>query len=199
VGRNLASLPSGARVGTGSPRRAAQLLALRADLQMTPIRGNLDTRLRKVRDGDVDALTVAIAGMERLERLGELDQALEVDECTPAAGQGTLTVQCRADDERVREVLAAIDAVTIRAESEAERAFLARLGGGCQLPAGAVARVFDGGSLEIVGVVASHDGKRLARERASGAASDPISVGAALADILLPAARALIGPATHGG
>jgi hydroxymethylbilane synthase len=198
-GRNLASLPVGARLGTGSPRRAAQLLALRNDLQMVPIRGNLDTRLRKVRDGEVDALTVAIAGMERLNRLSELDQALEVDECTPAAGQGTLVVQCRADDERALEILAAIDAPTIRTEAEAERAFLAALGGGCQLPAGAVARVFDGASLEIVGVVASSDGKRLVREHVSAAASDPVAAGAQLATVLLPPARALIDPGIRGG
>jgi hydroxymethylbilane synthase len=192
VGRNLASLPAGARVGTGSPRRAAQLLALRDDLQMTPIRGNLDTRLRKLHDGEIEALTVAIAGMERLGRLAELDQALEVDECTPAAGQGTLVVQCRADDTRALEILAAVDTSTIRAESLAERAFLARLGGGCQLPAGAVARVFDGGNLEIVGVVASADGRRLVREHASGRADDAAGAGESLADALLPAARSLI-------
>ena len=197
-GRNLANLPAGARVGTGSPRRAAQLLALRNDLQMVPIRGNLDTRLRKVRDGEVDALTVAIAGMERLDRLSELDQALEVDECTPAAGQGTLVVQCRADDDRALEILAAIDVPTVRAEAEAERAFLAALGGGCQLPAGAVARIFDGASLEIVGVVASSDGKRLAREHVSAAASDPVAAGSQLATTLLPAARALIDPGIRG-
>ncbi|MCC7367647.1 MAG: hydroxymethylbilane synthase [Chloroflexi bacterium] len=192
VGRNLASLPSGARVGTGSPRRAAQLLALRGDLQITPIRGNLDTRLRKLREGEIDALTVAVAGLERLGRLPELDQALEVDECTPAAGQGTLVVQCRADDEQALAVLAAIDRPTIRAEALAERAFLARLGGGCELPAGAVARVFDGGSIELVGVVASQDGKRLAREHSSGPADDPVVAGVALAEALLPLAKQLI-------
>jgi hydroxymethylbilane synthase len=192
VGRNLASLPPGARVGTGSPRRSAQLLALRGDLQMTPIRGNLDTRLRKLRDGEIDALTTAVAGLERLGRLDELDQALEVDECTPAAGQGTLVVQCRADDRRALDVLAVVDAPTIRAESLAERAFLARLGGGCQLPAGAVARVFEDGRLEIVGVVASTDGKRLVREHASGASADPEGTGQALAEALLPAAQKLL-------
>jgi hydroxymethylbilane synthase len=165
---------------------------------MVPIRGNLDTRLRKVRDGEVDALTVAIAGMERLGRLSELDQALEVDECTPAAGQGTLVVQCRADDGHALEILAAIDAPTIRTEAEAERSFLAALGGGCQLPAGAVARVFDGGSLEIVGVVASSDGKRLVREHVSAAASDAVAAGAQLATMLLPAARALIDSGIRG-
>jgi hydroxymethylbilane synthase len=194
VGRNLASLPPGARVGTGSPRRSAQLLALRDDLQMMPIRGNLDTRLRKLRDGEIEALAVAIAGMERLGRLSELDQALEVDECTPAAGQGILAVQCRSNDERTLEILAAIDVATIRAEALAERAFLARLGGGCQLPAGAVARVFDGGTLEIVGVVASTDGRRLVREHATGLAAHPEAAGGALAEALLPAAKTLIDP-----
>lgn len=192
VGRNLASLPVSARVGTGSPRRSAQLLALRSDLQITPIRGNLDTRLRKLRDGEIDALTVAVAGLDRLGRLGELDQALEVDECTPAAGQGTLVVQCRADDEQALALLAGIDQTTIRAEALAERAFLARLGGGCELPAGAVARVFDGGSLEMVGVVASADGKRLAREHGSGLASNPVAAGVALAEMLLPLAKQLL-------
>lgn len=192
IGCNLASLPPGARVGTGSPRRSAQLLALRSDLQMTPIRGNLDTRLRKLRDGEIDALTTAVAGLERLGRLAELDHALEVDECTPAAGQGTLVVQCRADDDRALEMLAAVDAPTVRAESLAERAFLARLGGGCQLPAGAVARVCDGGALEIVGVVASTDGKRLVRERAGGNSTDPVAAGTALAEILWPAAQKLL-------
>jgi hydroxymethylbilane synthase len=192
IGRNLASLPPAARVGTGSPRRSAQLLALRSDLQITPIRGNLDTRLRKLRDGEIDALAVAVAGLERLGRLDELDQALEVDECTPAAGQGTLVVQCRADDAGALAVLAAIDQPTIRAEALAERAFLARLGGGCELPAGAVARAFDGGSLELVGVVASADGKRLAREYHSGRTSDPVAAGVALAEALLPLAKLLL-------
>lgn len=192
VGRNLASLPPGARVGTGSPRRSAQLLALRSDLQITPIRGNLDTRLRKLRDGEIEALTVAVAGLERLGRLSELDQALEADECTPAAGQGTLVVQCRTDDEQARAMLAGIDQLTIRAEAVAERAFLARLGGGCELPAGAVARAFDGGALEMVGVVASTDGKRLAREYTSGLSADPVAAGIALAELLLPLASTLI-------
>lgn len=192
VGRNLASLPSGARVATGSPRRAAQLLALRSDLRIVPVRGNLDTRLRKLRDGEFEALTVAVAGLERLGRLHELDQVFEVDECTPAVGQGTLVVQCRSDDERAHAVLAGVDVPTIRAEALAERAFLVRLGGGCELPAGAVARVFGDGQIEMVGVVASADGRRLARERHAGSASDPERVGRELAERLLPLASGLL-------
>jgi hydroxymethylbilane synthase len=135
---------------------------------------------------------VAVAGLERLGRLAELDQALEVDECTPAAGQGILVVQCRTDDQHALELLAAIDQPTIRAEAVAERAFLARLGGGCELPAGAVARVFAGGALELVGVVASADGKRLAREHHSGQMTDPAAAGVALAEALLPLAKSLL-------
>src|SRR4051794_28257868 len=99
-GRSLLSLPPGASVATGSPRRAAQLLALRSDVKIVQVRGNLDTRLRKLRDGEFDALAVALAGLERMGRLSELDQAFEVHECTPCVGQGVLGVQCRAEDVR---------------------------------------------------------------------------------------------------
>jgi hydroxymethylbilane synthase len=194
VGRNLASLPPGARIGTGSPRRSAQLLALRSDITMVPIRGNVDTRLRKLRDGEFEAITLAVAALERMNRLEELDQVFEVDECTPPAGQGTLAVQCRADDERACEILAAIDVPIIRTESVAERTFLAALGGGCQLPAGVVGRVFDSGSLELIGVVASTDGRRLVREHVSVTADDPEAAGRELAERLLPAAKSLLGP-----
>lgn len=198
LGRNLASLPAGARVGTGSPRRAAQLRALRQDIEVVPVRGNLDTRLRKLADGELEALTVAIAGLERLGRLGELDQAFEADECTPAAGQGTLVVQCRADDALAREVLAGIDVPTIRAEATAERAFLGRLGGGCQLPAGAIARAFEGGQLEIIGVVASLDGRELVRDRHTGSPEHAADAGRALAERLLPLTGALTDSGTRG-
>jgi len=192
IGRNLLSLPRGATVATGSPRRAAQLLALRGDLQIVDVRGNLDTRLQKLRDGAFDSLTVAVAGVERLDRLGELDQVFEVDECTPPAGQGTLAVQCRADDAATLRLLWAIDDPVVRAESLAERAFLAPLGGGCEIPAGAIARVLDDRHLDMIGVVASPDGRRLARERRAGPASDPAGVGDSLADLLLPSAREIL-------
>src|SRR5581483_8042461 len=177
----------------GSPRRAAQLLALRPDVQIVDVRGNLDTRLRKLRDGEFDALTVAVAGLERLGRLGELDQAFDVDECTPPAGQGVLAVQCRADNARTLRLLAAIDDRLVRAEALAERAFLAQLGGGCEIPAGAIARALDDGHLDMLGVVASPDGRRLARERQPGPLADPVAVGQQLADRLLPLARELLG------
>lgn len=192
VGRNLLSLPASATVATGSPRRAAQILALRSDIKIVPVRGNLDTRLRKLRDGEFDALTVAVAGLERLDRLHELDQAFEVHECTPAAGQGTLVAQIRATDERVSDLVRRIDVPRLRSESLAERTFLGALGGGCELPAGALAQVSEDGRLTVVGVVASADGRRLVREHLAGSAEDAARAGVELADRLLPAARELL-------
>jgi hydroxymethylbilane synthase len=169
------------------------MLALRHDLSIVPVRGNLDTRLRKVRDGEFDALTVAVAGLERLGRLHELDQAFEVDECTPAVGQGTLVAQIRADDAELARLVERIDRPEIRAPSLAERTFLAALGGGCELPAGAVAGVDDHRRMTMVGVVASADGRRLVREAHAGPADDPGRVGADLAELLLRQAQDVLG------
>ena len=191
VGRDLAGLPPAARVGTGSPRRAAQLLALRPDLQVSPIRGNLDTRIRKLRDGAFEALVVAVAGLARLDRLAELEHPFSVEECTPAAGQGVLAVQVRADDRATAALVAALDDPVCRAEVLAERAFVAALGGGCQLPAGALGRA-DGPSLELIGVAASPDGRKLVRERQRGLMGDPAVVGRLLAERLLARARGLL-------
>jgi hydroxymethylbilane synthase len=195
--RGLQDLPPSARVGTGSPRRTAQLLALRPDLRILPVRGNLDTRLAKLRAGEFDALTLAVAGLARLGRLDELDHVFEADECTPPAGQGALVVQGRADDARLRALLDRIDDPTCRAEVLAERAFLAGLGGGCQLPAGALARL-EGRALHIVGVAASVDGRKLVRERHVGPSSEPARVGRELAERLLPRASSLLAPAAVG-
>ena len=197
VGRDLASLPPGARVGTGSPRRAAQLLALRPDLRVLPVRGNLDSRLGKLRAGQFEALVLAVAGLARLDRGGDLDQVFSADECTPAVGQGALVVQCRAEDPVIRALVAPLDDPSCRVESLAERAFLTALGGGCQLPAGALARVA-GNRLEIVGVAASPDGRELVRAHRAGLASEAASVGQQLAQELLPRARGLLAMAAAG-
>ena len=194
VGRSLAELPLRARVGTGSPRRAAQLLAMRPDLRVSPIRGNLDTRLAKLHAGEFEALTLAVAGLERLGRLDELAQVFEVDECTPCVGQGTLGVQCRSDSPAVRALVARIDDPATRAASIAERAFLAALGGGCELPAGALGTL-NGTELDLVGVVASADGRDVVRLRKAGRMGDPALFGRQLAHQLLPRARTLIGAA----
>lgn len=142
-GRNLADLPSGARVGTSSPRRSAQLLALRPDLLCDPIRGNVETRIRKVRDGEFDACVVAMAGLIRLDRAHDgvaLDPRLE---CTPAPAQGAIALQARVES-RFAELAAAIDHRNTRDCVEAERRVLTEMGGGCQLPLGTLAEPLDG-------------------------------------------------------
>lgn len=197
VGRDLDSLPPGARVGTGSPRRAAQLLALRADLSVSPVRGNLDTRIRKLRDGEFEALVVAAAGLIRLGRMAELDYAFSPEACTPAAGQGALAVQVRADDPTTKALVAPVDDAACRAEVLAERAFLTVLGGGCQLPAGALARA-DGPTLELTGVAASPDGRELVRGRRCGSTADPAGLGRVVAEALLPRALGIL-PTAAGG
>jgi hydroxymethylbilane synthase len=197
VGQRLGDLPLQARIGTGSPRRAAQLLALRPDLRILPVRGNLDSRLRKLREGQFEALVLAVAGLARLERCGDLGQIFDPDECTPAVGQGALAVQCRAGDRAARARVASLDDPACRAESLAERAFLAALGGGCQLPAGALARVA-GSTLEIVGVVASPDGRDLIRTRHRGPVGDPATVGHELAEAVGPRLRGLLTPVASG-
>jgi hydroxymethylbilane synthase len=197
VGTDLASLPAGARVGTGSPRRAAQLLAVRPDVRIVPVRGNLDTRLGKLRDGEYEALVLAVAGLARLERLDELDQLLEPEECTPAVGQGALAVQCRSGDEAVRRLVAALDDSVCRAEVLAERAFLAALGGGCQLPAGALACV-NGDALSLIGVAASPDGRELVRERHGGLVGAAAEIGRELGERMIARARGLLVAAAPG-
>jgi hydroxymethylbilane synthase len=140
---NLADLAPGARVGTSSPRRSAQLLALRPDLVCEPIRGNVDTRIRKVRDGEYDACVVAMAGLIRLDRAHEgmaLDPWLE---CTPAPAQGAIALQARVES-RFAELAAAIDDRNTRVCVEAERRVLTEMGGGCQLPLGALAEPLNG-------------------------------------------------------
>lgn len=138
-GLALAELPAGAVVGTSSLRRTAQLLALRSDLVLQSIRGNVDTRIRKVREGEYDAVALAAAGVRRLGLDAEVSDWL--DDVLPAPGQGALAVQCRAGDERVLELLSAIDDADARATTTAERAFLRALGGGCAAPVAAFARM----------------------------------------------------------
>ncbi len=183
-GATLAALAHGARVGTGSQRRAVQLRALRPDLVPVDIRGNVDTRVRKVDQGDVDAAVLAAAG---LERLGLLDRAAEVlapDVMLPAVGQGALAVEARADDAELLELLSAVDHVPTRVACTAERAFLRFLGGGCRLPFGALAEV-EGETLRIRGFISDADGAQMVRAEASGPIAEPEAVGEQLAERLL--------------
>jgi hydroxymethylbilane synthase len=184
VGASLATLSTGARVATGSVRRRAQLAALRPDLQFTGLRGNLDTRLARVHDIDdpVDAVVVAAAALDRLGRRSEAAEVLEPSVMLPQVAQGALAVECRADDRETLGVLFAIDEPDAHRCVVAERAFLAELGGGCDLPVGALAQA-DGAELAITVLLASLDGQRVLRAHARG--SDPVATGRAAAAALL--------------
>lgn len=196
-GRKLADLRPGATVGTGSPRRAAQLLALRPDLDIRPIRGNVDTRLRLVTSGTVDAIVLARAGLARLGRLDEATQVLDVDEVLPAPAQGALAVECRSDTE-LAGVIAALDDPDSRAAVEAERSLLATLEAGCTAPIGAFAEVVSAGGVArgifLRATVLSVDGVVRIRMSTTGSAGDPSGLGADLAArMLADGAAALIG------
>lgn len=181
VGQPLAALPAGARIGTSSLRRAAQLRALRRDLAIQSIRGNVDTRLRKLDGGEYDAILLAAAGLRRLGWGARIAEYLEPEVMLPAPGQGALAVETREDGE-ARHICAALDHASSRAAVEAERALLAGLGGGCQVPIGAWGR-FAGPRLRLSAVVLQADGACAIRATADG--SDPHALGASLAATLL--------------
>ena len=183
-GRTLAELPSGARIGTGSSRRAVQLRQLRPDVETADIRGNVDTRIRKVDEGRYDATVLAVAGLERLGLRERAAEVFAVDAMIPAVGQGALVLQVRADDKEAADLLLPIDHADTRHACQAERAFLARLGGGCRLPFGALAEV-DGEELRIRGFISDTQGDRTFRANASGSAAEAAAIGARLAEQLL--------------
>lgn len=175
----LSKIPHGARLGTSSLRRAAQLLVTRPDLTFVPLRGNVDTRIRKATTGDYDAIVLAAAGVLRLGLSEHITEYLPFEVMLPAPGQGALAVQCRADDPTTRELLSAIDHAPTRAAVTAERAFLNSLGGGCSAPVAAYA-ISDSQSLvSMVGLAASLDGR--CAIRVSGEGTDPLALGAELA------------------
>ena len=184
----LGELPAGARIGTGSPRRTAQLLALGLGHEIVPIRGNVDTRIGKVRSGDVDAVVLARAGLARLDRLDEVTEVLDPLQVLPAPAQGALAIECRADDEDVIALLRALDHADSRAAVAAERALLAALEAGCTAPVGAMAEVAegdDGPEIFLRGLVAALDGTDVVRLSATGPTSDAVGVGSRLAAELL--------------
>jgi hydroxymethylbilane synthase len=177
-GYTLDSLPEAARVGTSSLRRGAQLLHLRPDLQIQPLRGNVDSRVRKALESQVDAILLAGAGLQRLGLEAHISQWLPLDMMAPAPGQGALAVQCRADDTETRHLLAALEDEATRRAVTAERAFLSGLGGGCSLPVAAYAHL-DGEAITLRGVVATPDGGRLLRLEGTG--KNPHALGLELA------------------
>jgi hydroxymethylbilane synthase len=183
VGARLADLAVGARVATGSVRRRAQLAWLRPDLTFTGLRGNIGTRLGKV-GGGVDAVVVAAAALDRLGLAGRAAEVLSPVDLVPQAGQGALAVECREGDAEVLAALRAIEHGPSRVAVDAERGFLAELGGSCDLPAGALATV-DGDEVTVDAVLATLDGRVLLRHRTSGPAADPAAVGRSAACHLL--------------
>jgi hydroxymethylbilane synthase len=193
---SLDDVPKGARVGTASLRRRAQLLAARPDLEVSDLHGNVDTRLRKLSEGEFDAIVLAAAGLRRLGRGGEASFAIPADTMTPAAGQGALVLQARADDADAIEAAGAIGDETALRELTAERAVVALLDATCSTPIGVHARVTDASAMETAGgpgtlvldaFVGLPDGSEWIRDRVGGDAAEPAAVGALLAERLLGA------------
>ncbi|MBK9202663.1 MAG: hydroxymethylbilane synthase [Candidatus Obscuribacter sp.] len=180
---SFASLKPGSTVATSSRRRAAQLLALRQDLRFVDMRGNIPTRVRKLQEGQCDAMILAAAGLHRLGLQAHIKQYFELDVMTPAAGQGALAVECRSKDKDIIEMLKNIENPGTRFEITAERAFLDELGGGCSVPAGALC-IYKDNQITITGTVAALDGSAVFRASVSGAASDAHALGKALANQL---------------
>jgi hydroxymethylbilane synthase len=181
---SLHSLPQGATVGTSSPRRLAQLKHLRSDLVIQDLRGNVDTRLRKLDEEQYDALVLACAGLRRLGIANRISVAVPASEMLPAVGQGALGIETRADDAETIEAVGTLDHKFTRLACTAERSFLRSLGGGCQLPIAAYAVVREK-RIRLDGLVADPQGKRIVRERISGALDVAEELGALLAEQLL--------------
>ncbi|MFI6293767.1 hydroxymethylbilane synthase [Nonomuraea sp. NPDC050790] len=193
----LADLPSGARVGTGSPRRVAMLRALRPDLEYVPIRGNADTRIGKVTSGELDAVVLACAGLTRIGRDAEIAQIFEVEEMLPAPGQGALAVECLADRADLIAFLGVLDDPRTRSAVAAERAVLSALEAGCSAPVGAFA-ADDGQTLNLTAAVVSLDGQAAVRKSAAGPSSDADRLGRLLAaEMLAEGADRLMGERSH--
>ena len=180
----FAELPRRARVGTSSLRRQAQLRRARPDLALEPIRGNVDTRLRKLDEGEFDAIVLAAAGLHRLGHADRITEHLSEDLCLPAVGQGAMAIETRADDRATNEIIKALDHESTRLACIAERAFLKGLGGGCLVPIAAHATVEDGG-MTIKGLVASADGDESIVSQVRGSATDAELLGRKLAEELV--------------
>ena len=183
-GATLESLAKGATVGTSSPRRLAQLKWLRPDLIFKELRGNVDTRLRKLDEGQYDALVLACAGLRRLQLDGRVSAALTTEQMVPAVGQGALAIETRSNDVDTMEISSRLDHKFSRIACTAERALLRQLGGGCQLPIAAHAVVRDK-RIRLDGLVAAADGTQVVRERASGGLDEAEALGSLLAEQLL--------------
>jgi len=183
---SLDELPEGARVGTSSLRRASQLAALRPDLQISSLRGNVETRLRKLESEGLDAIVLAAAGLRRLGLADRITALLEPPAFVPAVGQGIVVVECREADREVRHFLMSLEDHETRIAMRAERAFLATMGGGCQVPLGAFSTL-EGDVLKMVGMVGQPDGTQILRQTREGPAATAEAIGSGLAQSLLDA------------
>ncbi len=184
TGQPLDSLPSGAVIGTSSLRRSAQLKAYRPDLQIRSIRGNVDTRLRKIFEGEYDAGVLAVAGLDRLGKSDVISEIFSPEVMLPAPGQGAIAVQCRADNSALLKLLAALDDADTRACVTAERAFLHALDSGCRLPVAAYATLNAGG-LELTGRVSAADGTKTITVKGQAAVQENVALGIRLAEEIL--------------
>lgn len=184
VGMKLDELPDGARIGSSSLRRQAQLLALRPDLRFEPLRGNVNTRLKKLRDGQYDAIILARAGLERLGLESAISETLTPVQMLPAAAQGVIGIECRDDQLELKDLLGQLEHVATRTTTTAERAIALRLQADCQSPVASYGEIL-GESLKLQAMVASADGATLIREELSGSADEPEALGVRVADRLL--------------
>ncbi len=193
---SIDALPQRASVGTSSLRRQAQLKALRPDLQTHPLRGNVDTRLRKLESGEYDAIILAAAGLNRLAKTQLVRQVLSAEVMTPAAGQGALAIEIRCGDSTTQALLAFLDDASARATTTCERALLGKLGGGCQVPIGAFAEI-TGNRIRLSAVVAHPDGTKVLRETREG--DDPVRLGREVGEALLRRGGDVILEEVYGG
>lgn len=181
---SFSELPQGAVLGTSSLRRKAQLLAVRPDLKIVDLRGNVDTRLRKLDEGQMDAIILAAAGLERLGHADRIREIIPTTVCLPAVGQGALAIECRSDDKEVRDMLAFLNDLSTKQATDAERAFLGLIEGGCQVPIGVHAEV-ENDNVKIEAVIASLDGSKVLRNNITGPAADAVGLGRKLGQQML--------------
>lgn len=181
---SFSELPQGAVLGTSSLRRKAQLLAVRPDLKIVDLRGNVDTRLRKLDEGQMDAIILAAAGLERLGHANRIREIIPTTVCLPAVGQGALAIECRSDNKEVHEMLAFLNDLPTKQATDAERAFLGLIEGGCQVPIGVHAEV-ENDNIKIEAIIASLDGSKVLRNNITGPAADAVGLGRKLGQQML--------------
>ncbi len=197
-GKGLMELPPGAKVGTSSLRRMAQLRAVRPDLVIESLRGNLDTRLNKLDEGHFDAIILAAAGLKRMGLSGRITEIISPEVLLPAIGQGALGIELRSEDRGTKRILSSLSHEETTIRVRAERAFLARLEGGCQVPIGAYATI-EGNELTLEGLIGDEDGKKILRMKKMGSVDDPESIGDELGKEMLDAGGKEILEAVYEG